>query len=168
MPGIAKQISRWSRSAELNAESVDWRNRGPHHDRSRHLSAGFKRSRNLQIGCPGIHFPGGFCCLRLSTSWWCLRVSCFSTHHTRKMTAEQRHRAFYCFKPQVAIGSKIVIYGAFCFFLYFTLSLCCEGQRSGERWAVEKILPKCTGYLNLPLVYTFFTGLRLVHFCVRP
>src|SRR5258705_7450227 len=76
----------------------------------------------------------------------------------QKMTAEQLQR-YLLSKPQVAIGSTIVIYGAILFFLYVTLSLL-RGQPFWRALGWRKILPKGHGIPKSPLVY-FFTGCGL-------
>lgn len=76
----------------------------------------------------------------------------------QKMTAEQLQR-YMMSKPQVAIGSTIVVYAAILFFLYVTLSLL-RGQPFWNALGWRKILPKANGIPRTPLVY-FFTGCGL-------
>src|SRR5258708_32831326 len=80
------------------------------------------------------------------------------------MTAEQLQR-YLLSKPQVAIGSTIVIYGAILFFLYVTLSVL-RGQPFCRALGWRKILPKVHGIPKSPLVY-FFTGCGLSIFLLR-
>jgi len=76
----------------------------------------------------------------------------------QKMTADQLQR-YLLSKPQVAIGSTIVVYGAILFFLYVTLSLLRE-QPFWNTLGWRKILPKARGVPKTPLVY-FLIGCGL-------
>jgi membrane protease YdiL (CAAX protease family) len=76
----------------------------------------------------------------------------------QKMTADQLQR-YMLSKPQVAIGSTIVVYAAILFFLYVTLSLL-RGQPFWSALGWRKILPKVHGLPKTPLAY-FFTGCGL-------
>ncbi len=76
----------------------------------------------------------------------------------QKMTAEQLQR-YLLSKPQVAIGSTIVVYAAILFFLYVTLSLL-RGQPFWNTLGWRKILPKDGGLPKTPWAY-FFTGCGL-------
>jgi len=75
-----------------------------------------------------------------------------------KMTADQLQR-YLLSKPQVAIGSTIVVYAAILFFLYVTLSLL-RGQPFWRALGWRKIVPKDHGLPKTPIVY-FFTGCGL-------
>ncbi len=76
----------------------------------------------------------------------------------QKMTADQLQR-YLLSKPQVAIGSTIVVYGAILFFLYITLSVLRE-QPFWSTLGWRKILPKVQGIPKTPMVY-LLTGCGL-------
>ena len=76
----------------------------------------------------------------------------------QKMTGEQLQR-YMLSKPQVAIGSTIVVYAAILFFLYVTLSLL-RGQPFWNALGWRKIHSKSPGLPKTPLVY-FLTGCGL-------
>ena len=111
--------------------------------------------------------------LRISWSWVhflvflaftivCLVVvpSSFMLYYAphQKMTAEQLQR-YLLSKPQVAIGSTIVVYAAILFFLYVTLALL-RGQPFWRGLGWRKIQPKQQGMPKVPIVY-FLTGCGL-------
>jgi uncharacterized protein len=62
-------------------------------------------------------------------------------------------------KPQVAIGSTILVYGLVLLFLYVTLALL-RGQPFWSTLGWRKIAPKADGQRGHPLLY-FFTGVGL-------
>lgn len=76
----------------------------------------------------------------------------------QKMTTQQLEE-YMLSKPQVAIGSTIVIYGLVLFFLYVTLALL-RGQPFWTTLGWRKILPKDDGQPRHPLIF-FFTGCGL-------
>jgi len=76
----------------------------------------------------------------------------------KRMTTDQLQR-YLISKPQVSIGSTIVVYGAILLFLYVTLSLL-RGQPFWSAMGWRKILPKEPGLPKAPLAY-FFTGCGL-------
>jgi membrane protease YdiL (CAAX protease family) len=76
----------------------------------------------------------------------------------QKLTAQQLEE-YMLSKPQIAIGSTILIYGLILLFLYVTLGL----LRAQPFWTTlgwRKILPKKDGQPRHPAVY-FFTGCAL-------
>ncbi|MGO9843913.1 MAG: lysostaphin resistance A-like protein, partial [Candidatus Acidiferrales bacterium] len=76
----------------------------------------------------------------------------------QKMTTEQLEE-YMLSKPQVAIGSTVVIYALLLFFLYVTLALL-RGQPFWSTLGWHKILPKSDGQPRHPLIY-FFVGCGL-------
>ncbi len=112
---------------------------------------------DLQIGWSWIHF---LVFLLFTLINLLVVPSSFMLYYAphQKMTAEQLQR-YLLSKPQVAIGSTIVIYGAILFFLYVTLSVL-RGQPFWRALGWRKILPKVHGIPKSPLVY-FFTGCGL-------
>ena len=66
----------------------------------------------------------------------------------QKMTTQQLEE-YMLSKPQVAIGSTIVIYGLVLFFLYVTLALL-RGQPFWTTLGWRKILPKVTVSPGIP------------------
>ncbi len=76
----------------------------------------------------------------------------------QKMTTEQLEQ-YMLSKPQVAIGSTVVIYALLLFFLYVTLALL-RGQPFWSTLGWRKILPKSDGQPRHPLIY-FFVGCGL-------
>jgi membrane protease YdiL (CAAX protease family) len=76
----------------------------------------------------------------------------------QKMTTDQLEE-YMLSKPQVAIGSTVVIYALVLFFLYVTLALL-RGQPFWTTLGWRKILPKSDGQPRHPLIY-FFTGCGL-------
>jgi membrane protease YdiL (CAAX protease family) len=76
----------------------------------------------------------------------------------QKMNTQQLEE-YMLSKPQVAIGSTILIYGLILFFLYVTLALL-RGQPFWQTLGWRKILPKSDGQPRHPLIY-FFTGCGL-------
>lgn len=76
----------------------------------------------------------------------------------QKMTTEQLEE-YMLSKPQVAIGSTVVVYGLLLFFLYVTLALL-RGQPFWSTLGWRKILPKSDGQPRHPAIY-FFVGCGL-------
>jgi membrane protease YdiL (CAAX protease family) len=76
----------------------------------------------------------------------------------QKMTTEQLEE-YMLSKPQVAIGSTVVIYALLLFFLYVTLALL-RGQPFWSTLGWRKILPKSDGQPRHPVIY-FFVGCGL-------
>jgi uncharacterized protein len=76
----------------------------------------------------------------------------------QKMTTEQLEE-YMLSKPQVAIGSTIVVYALVLLFLYVTLALL-RGQPFWTALGWRKIPPKSDGQPRHPLIY-FFTGCGL-------
>jgi uncharacterized protein len=83
----------------------------------------------------------------------------------QKMTTEQLED-YMLSKPQVAIGSTVVIYALLLFFLYVTLALL-RGQPFWSTLGWRKILPKSDGQPRHPLIYFFIgCGLSLLVFAL--
>lgn len=83
----------------------------------------------------------------------------------QKMTTEQLEE-YMLSKPQVAIGSTVVIYALLLFFLYVTLALL-RGQPFWSTLGWRKILPKSDGQPRHPLIYFFIgCGLSLLVFAL--
>jgi len=118
---------------------------------------------DLQIGWSWIHF---LVFLLFTLINLLVVPSSFMLYYAphQKMTAEQLQR-YLLSKPQVAIGSTIVIYGAILFFLYVTLSLL-RGQPFWRALGWRKILAQSARDTQISAGLLFY-GLRLVHFCVR-
>jgi membrane protease YdiL (CAAX protease family) len=112
---------------------------------------------DLQISWSWVHFL-----VFLAFTVICLVVvpSSFMLYYAphQKMTAEQLQR-YLLSKPQVAIGSTIVVYAAILFFLYVTLALL-RGQPFWRGLGWRKIQPKDAGMPKVPIVY-FLTGCGL-------
>jgi membrane protease YdiL (CAAX protease family) len=112
---------------------------------------------DLQISWSWVHFL-----VFLAFTVICLVVvpSSFMLYYAphTKMTAEQMQR-YMLSKPQVAIGSTIVVYAAILFFLYVTLALL-RGQPFWRGLGWRKIQPKEPGMPKVPIVY-FLTGCGL-------
>jgi membrane protease YdiL (CAAX protease family) len=112
---------------------------------------------DLQISWSWVHFL-----VFLAFTIICLVVvpSSFMLYYAphQKMTAEQLQR-YLLSKPQVAIGSTIVVYAAILFFLYVTLALL-RGQPFWRGLGWRKIQPKEQGMPKVPIVY-FLTGCGL-------
>jgi membrane protease YdiL (CAAX protease family) len=112
---------------------------------------------DLQISWSWVHFL-----VFLAFTVICLVVvpSSFMLYYAphKSMTAEQMQR-YMLSKPQVAIGSTIVVYAAILFFLYITLALL-RGQPFWRGLGWRKIQPKEPGMPKVPIVY-FLTGCGL-------
>ena len=112
---------------------------------------------DLQISWSWVHFL-----VFLAFTVICLVVvpSSFMLYYAphKRMTAEQMQR-YMLSKPQVAIGSTIVVYAAILFFLYITLALL-RGQPFWRGLGWRKIQPKDAGMPKVPIVY-FLTGCGL-------
>ena len=74
------------------------------------------------------------------------------------MTTQQLEE-YMLSKPQVAIGSTVVVYALLLFFLYVTLALL-RGQPFWRTLGWRKILPKNDGQERHPVIF-FFTGCAL-------
>jgi membrane protease YdiL (CAAX protease family) len=83
----------------------------------------------------------------------------------QKMTTEQLEE-YMLSKPQVAIGSTVVIYALLLFFLYVTLALL-RGQPFWSTLGWHKILPRSDGQPRNPLIYFLIgCGLSLLVFAL--
>jgi membrane protease YdiL (CAAX protease family) len=76
----------------------------------------------------------------------------------QRMTAEQ-FEDYMLSKPQVAIGSTVILYAVILLFLYVTLALL-RGQPFWTTLGWRKILPKSNGQPRHPWIY-FFVGCAL-------
>jgi uncharacterized protein len=76
----------------------------------------------------------------------------------QRMTTQQLEE-YMLSKPQVAIGSTVVVYALLLFFLYVTLALL-RGQPFWRTLGWRKILPKNDGQARHPVIF-FFTGCAL-------